>query len=409
MNKKKVYIKRSVTILLIIIMIGSCFIPTIAYAEEQRVTEDEAKYLAFACVWDMQSCTDFFGEEIQYSDIFTLYDANLNPSAYVVNFVDENGNPNGYVVIGATSDYSEIIEFSDEGQSSYEDQYALVNNRCEEKVYSFYEGNVTPLCIDKKGTNLIEFKNGKVNKVPKTEKKATIKYSVTDRKNKADKVKQTIDISGGGSSNLGKDNFPMTNPFQYESGYKSYSADYVLNYSNLSYKTDSNFPDVTNACGPIAATNLMIYWKNRDSSKYSGFMRGDSTWSKTFDELCSLMHFFNTTAIWTFATETERFMDTYSTNGFQVLWGMPTSNSWNLVKTEIKTNGYPIVLLLQNHSRYGDHYVIGFGYISFVYEDGTYSNYVSICDGWSSTANRYINFTKGFDSGSIYTVTVRPD
>lgn len=122
-----------------------------AYAEEQNVSKEEAKYLAIACVWDIQYCRDYFEKEIYYSDVFTLYDTSLNPSAYVVNFVDKNGVPNGYVVIGATSDYSEIIEFSNEGKSPYEEQYVLENNVSEEKVYSFYEGNVSPLCVDKKG------------------------------------------------------------------------------------------------------------------------------------------------------------------------------------------------------------------------------------------------------------------
>ena len=104
LNRVEIYIKRSITILLAIIMIASCFVPTIAYAEEQSVNEEEAKYLATACV---------------------------------VNFVDENNEPSGYVVIGATSDYSEIIEFSDEGRSPYEEQYTLVNSIIEEKVYPF--------------------------------------------------------------------------------------------------------------------------------------------------------------------------------------------------------------------------------------------------------------------------------
>lgn len=58
---------------------------------------------------------------------------------------------------------------------------------------------------------------------------------------------------------------------------------------------------------------------------------------------------------------------------------------------------------------YGNHYVVAFEYLSFEYADGTYSNYVQICDGRSSTADRYINFTKGFNSGSIYTITVHPN
>jgi len=169
-------------------MIASCFVPSIAYAEEQSVNEDEAKYLAAACVWDVQSCSYSFDKELFYSDVFTLYDANLNPSAYVVNFVDENNESSGYVVIGATSDYPEIIEFSDEGRSPYEEQYTLVNNASEEKVYSFYEGNVLPLCVDKKANNFIEMHEGKLQKSKRTKKSTTLKYSVKDRKNKADEV-----------------------------------------------------------------------------------------------------------------------------------------------------------------------------------------------------------------------------
>ena len=90
-------------------------------------------------------------------------------------------------------------------------------------------------------------------------------------------------------------------------------------------------------------------------------------------------------------------------------WSAPSSNGWQTVVNEIGSKGYPIVLLLQNHLLYGNHYVIAFKYVSFAYNDGSFSNYVQICDGWSMKADRYINFTKGFKSGSIYTVTIRPN
>lgn len=119
--------------------------------------------------------------------------------------------------------------------------------------------------------------------------------------------------------------------------------------------------------------------------------------------------FFDTTMILNFTTGVEGFMDKYSSEGVTAIWSLPSSSNWNTVVNEIGTNSCPIVLLLQNHSYYGDHYVVAFEYVSFEYADGTYSNYVVVCDGRSSTANRYINFTKGFDSGSIYTVVVHPN
>lgn len=58
---------------------------------------------------------------------------------------DKNGIPNGYVVIGATSDNPEIIEFSDEGLSPYEEQYRETDKVGNEKIYAFFEGNISPI------------------------------------------------------------------------------------------------------------------------------------------------------------------------------------------------------------------------------------------------------------------------
>lgn len=130
----KKYVKSGITFLLATIMILSCFIPTVALAEEQSVREEEAKYLAIAFLWELHSCNEVLNEEIYCSDIFTLYDSSLNPSAYVVNFVDENSLPNGYVVVDATSDNPEILEFSDRGKSPYEEQYVEVESQSNEKI-----------------------------------------------------------------------------------------------------------------------------------------------------------------------------------------------------------------------------------------------------------------------------------
>ena len=408
-NKKEIYICRIITFFLVAVMFASCFVPTIAYAEEQNVNEEEAKYLAFACVWDVQSGTESFKKEIYYSDVFKLYDSNLNPSAYVVNFVDKNAEPSGYVVIGATSDYSEIIEFSDEGKSPYEEQYTLVSAATKEKVYSFYEGNVSPFCIDKEADNFIEMNKGKIHKSKKVESTVTLKYSVRDRKDKANRVKNMVMASGGSSSELEEGDFPILNPYMYESGYKLCRVRSVDDYEDLTFLKESDYPNAVDICGPLAATNIIIYWKNKDPGKYTAFMKGDNTWNSTFNDLRSRMYLLNTTNVVLFASGVENFMDFYSSNGATVTWNSPNANNWNTVKTEIETYKYPIVLLLQNHIEYGDHYVVAFAYLMFEYPNGTYSNYVRICDGRSATANRYINFTKGFDSGSIYTIMVHPN
>ena len=255
----------------------------------------------------------------------------------------------------------------------------------------------------------MEMKEGKLQKSKRTKKSTTLKYSVKDRKNKADEVEYMMVASGGGSLEIEKDDFPIKNPFNYESGFKSWKTASVNYYYDVDFKTQYDYPEVEEACGPIAATNLMIYWQHRNPSKYTGLMRGDSSWDKTFNDLRGQMHFFDTTSVVLFSLGVEAFMDTYSTSGATVNWSFPNSNNWNTVLTEIGDNRYPIVLLLQNHIEYGNHYVVAFEYLSYEYADGTYSNYVQICDGRLSTADRYINFTKGFNSGSIYTITVHPN
>lgn len=135
-------------------------------------------------------------------------------------------------------------------------------------------------------------RDGEVRKVKKESKRISLKHSVGDRKDKADKVKHLMNARGGSSSELVSSNFPITSPFQYESGYKQWSWTSVPSYSELTYKTQYDYSNVNEACGPIAATNLMIYWKNREPSKFSGLMRGDSTWNTTFNDLRGRMHFF---------------------------------------------------------------------------------------------------------------------
>ena len=163
--------------------------------------------------------------------------------------------------------------------------------------------------MDKSGESFVEKREGKIKKTAITKTKATLKYSVRNRKKKADNVKNMLGASGGSSRSLSENNFPMYDPFIYESGYESYRRSDVGYYANLNFRTDSNFPDVNRPCGPVAATNIMIYWKNRFPATCNGFMRGDGSWRRTFDVLRSSMHFFDDTFVGLFASGTELFMD----------------------------------------------------------------------------------------------------
>ena len=54
----------------------------------------------------------------------------------------------------------------------------------------------------------------------------------------------------------------------------------------------------------------------------------------------------------------------------------------------------PVVLLLQKHKEYTDHYVLGVGYAVYRYSDESESQYIRIIDGWTSNSSRYVTIRR---------------
>ena len=374
-------------------------------AEELSITENEAKNLAISCIWDVKKNSDeIFEEELFYSHTFVLYDEELNVSAYVINFKTEDNEPKGYVMVGATEEYPEIIEFSDTGISPYEEQYVELADTFEEDVVPYYEGNMEALLIEKKSKKVLSENGEKI----KNEESTTIKNykgkSISKRKEKADAIAQIMEATGGSGVSKANLNFPITNPESYEQ--EAVGGGFVnVSSFDLVYKKMSQFPDKEQHCGPTTATNLMLYWANRNSSKYNGFMCGDSTWNTTFNDLYNKMfsESINNTLVWDFTNGTQTFTRENSDDGFNVQYYTKGSSTWSKIESEIRAN-YPIVVLLQGHTYYEDHYVLGLGCAIFTYSDSSTSNYIRIADAWSTSANRYVNY----ESGELYLITARP-
>lgn len=122
-------------------------------------------YIAMSCVWDTRcNLEDVYQNRIRISDCFEMYNQTHEVSAYVVNFEDDQGEPSGYVVVGVTSEYPEIIEFSDTGISPYEKEYMKMKNICDETIYLYFEGEIVPKCIDKDARAIIQKENGEIEK-----------------------------------------------------------------------------------------------------------------------------------------------------------------------------------------------------------------------------------------------------
>ena len=87
---------------------------------------------------------------------------------------------------------------------------------------------------------------------------------------------------------------------------------------------------------------------------------------------------------------------------FNITTGIGT-NSGKVIAKEIDA-GYPPILLMNGHYRYGNHYVLALGYYQFSYSNYD-STYILIADGWTAAPKRYV---WGGCSGSWYYVSVRP-
>lgn len=168
----------------------------------------------------------------------------------------------------------------------------------------------------------------------------------------------------------------------------------------------NSFSGYSNHCAPTVATNIMYYWYNRNSSTYSALRKdSDNTWLATFKNYHSLME---TTA--TNGTYNSKLQNAYSTylknagfNNSTVTYS--SSASWNTMKTELDGN-YPFHLIVQGHYFYGDHSIVGLGYEEYKHSALTYSRYIRVADGWSSSSGRFVHTSVG--NSAIRMVKVRP-
>ena len=401
--QKKSFIGRIIkkTQALILVFALMCTFSTVSvYAGESVDTLSLAQTVAVSFANTVNECEEDSPASWDIWKATTLYDFYGNVSAYL--FEIKNSSGCGYVIIGDNDGRDPVIEYSFEDVSFIETaSKKLLESGGISNPRVFFIGNLDYYIGDADGSNLYHLGTDGVVAVDGSVdslKNSTTEMNIISLQNYYASTYQDL---VGGSSNP-PTNSIITSPFIYESGYSSGSSSQVTYYTaGGKYVTTSMFSGYSDHCGAVCGTNLMVYWANRDKTKYGSLMQDSST--KVFKTLYAGMG--SNTAYLTFNSSIKSYFSKYA-NGCSTnyTWFGAT---WKEIYNGIDENK-PVVLLLQNHNVYGDHYVLGVGYEYFKYSNGKESQYIRIADGWSSSC-RYVHYSVGYQSGGkIYLIRVYP-
>jgi hypothetical protein len=224
---------------------------------------------------------------IQISKSTTLFDLDNNPSAYLFELKDSQGDENGYIVVSASKNEYPIIEYSYQGSSFFNVAKAITGEDIEKKYPGkkvkpndtklYYLGDTIYLeevLLDdntKHAYNISTSAYNSVNiddlKKNKPQKSADTQYfQLWDSLSKIH-IKQQ---STGGSNPPDNNVDFITNPDLYESGYYSSSSRNVTGY-NITYNEMSDF-HYGGVCAPTAATNLcaILFQRGYTNLKIAG-------------------------------------------------------------------------------------------------------------------------------------------
>jgi hypothetical protein len=422
--------KKILRLIVVLILICS-FILTASYAENASgnavttdmdkygiVTIDEARGIALGHILsDMTAKNDQSFNPGKFGKETVLFDMDENPSAYLFELENEEGEPNGYVIVGANRFYVPIIEFAYQGTPSILNALAkarkdaveneeLNKSKNEVKLYYLQGLDYFASIEDDNGKTITYDITRGLKKLDKKELKKQFSTKIKDEKYKAMWDELAGDNSNPPSSSS---DYPLTNPDNYESGYASKSVKNVTAYDRAYNVTDDfktiNGTTYSNHCGPTTGTNVLKYWFGRDTTKYSK-LYDNNLWKSAFVELYGSMKT-GTNGTTYLSDYTSAIKKYFTDRGLSCSTSYSTSNNFNSFKNEIDADR-PVTLLTQGHVLYGDHYVLALGYIQYKYGGiiPTYSEYFRIADAWSSRPDRFIHYTSGVNH--VYRSSTQP-
>lgn len=373
--------------------------------ELSEVSLNDAALVALAHISSMTASDESisWNKGVKINSTTALFDLDDTISAYLFKLVNLNEEPSGYIIVSAKKSEIPIIEFGytdecfiDNSISYTKDviegtKKVRVQNR-NSKVY--YLSDLTYFVQHKltdNSTISYDISSGQAKQISKEQLKTTkMKERSNNKHNHSTEWEYFENIISNSQSKTriaAKDQI-ITSPGKLESGYKSQKS-YTLKNGNITYYRMEQFSD-GGVCAPTAATNYMLYWYKRDTSKYKSLLNG--SWQKTFNRLFTLMKTDKKTG--TYDNKTPLAYETYlKEKGFKksIAGLFNGTNNGKQVAYQIDLDR-PCHLIVHSHPTYKDHAVLAIGYQRFNYSNTTHY-YIRIADGWINSASRYVSGT----------------
>jgi hypothetical protein len=327
---------------------------------------------------------EFFSTMIGVSNdylVMPLYDLQNNVSAYIIQYYSE-GVPLSYVVIN-TSILAEDAYYIEFGEGEFGRVVGL------DKVESTEEMVQVCYCGGSQYYLLID---------------DDLYYYDGELKELADDIVEDLEErSCGDYYNFGE-TLTYLAVLEKEIGYDSVSS-YSRSTSftkrtttSTKYAYGSNNP-VSNHCAPTAGINLLQYLYSVEGKTNIPM----SSWQSVFIALHTAMGTsnLNGTADSALAPAYQSVLRSYGYNSATA--SIQYSASWLQITSAINSNAVHLVLC--SSEIYGDHSVVGLGYVSFTHSTGWVSKYYKIVDGWTADI-RYVHSSLGIASINLVTVYV---
>ena len=379
--------KRFLSFLLILAVVLSMTGGRSCAGEAENVWNNTVNYVNRSSYADNQLVDrGFFSSIIGVSDdylVMPLYDLQNNVSAYIIQYYFE-GCPLSYVVIN-TSTTAEDAYYIEFGEGDFAGVVGLdrVEDAEEAPRVCYCGGSQYYLLI---GDDLYHYEG-------------TLK--VLD----SDMIEELEEWSSGVYYNYGETLTYMA-VLQKEVGYDSVSSysrstSFTMRTMTMAIYAYGNNNPVTNHCAPTAGLNLLQYLYSVEGKTNIPM----NSWQSVFIALHTAMGTSNTngTADSALAPAYQSVLRSYGYNSATA--AIQYSASWSQVTTAINSNA--VHLALHDSEIYGEHSVVGLGYVSFTHSTGWVSKYYKIVDGWTADI-RYVHSSLGIDHINLVTVYVGP-
>ncbi len=358
------------------------------------ITEQAALYIAENFVEDSwQDGLSYTWDENSYLNInIQCYDMNDNISAYVFDVSDSMTETNeGYIVVGASRVYCPIIEYSETAEFPFEEYL-------EDGDKLIYEGGTNYYGYDRTNEQLylcnpdhVKVMKQEITKVTSLNEKVTEQWEQLND-SKISHAEQTIaENAVSVYSDYGRAS--TTNKIEVTPLPQNF---YVM----TKFKNATGYVD--SCCAPTAAINLMFYYYCKNTSYYSSLKVGGSNVDNTFAQISKLMktdengtrNDLIAPAIKSYLRDKTAFDN--STTSYMSLVALNATQMVNDLR-----NNKPVILILKNHERYGNHAVVCVGIRE--YDNGNI--YYTLADGWYNylrTMNAYGGNAEYTDAVSVH-------